>query len=154
MTEISAYSKATLLPHVEAGAVEGGASNRDHVHYDYYVLTNIYYQINQETDEFVGDSKTASVPGFYRVVKGDNSSLNRYRAYLKLPKPTNSSGVKSIPLFDFDGELVDAIDVVPAVATDGIDVNGTFYTLQGMKIQGLPKQGGVYIQNGKKVMVK
>ena len=151
LTKISATSRSILLPHLETRPIE----DFDPTQYDYYVLTNIYYQVNQETDEIVSGQKTASMPGFYRVVSGDNSNLHRYRAYLKLAKPTSTTtGVKAIPLFDFDGELVDAIDVVPAVATDGIDVNGTFYTLQGMKIQGLPKQGGVYIQNGKKVMVK
>lgn len=151
MTSICDYSKNHLLPHVKDGKIEDG--DRDTEHYDYYVLTNIYQQVNDD-DELVGPSKTATVPGFYRVVSTDNSEMFRYRAYLKLPKSTSGSNVKAIPLFDFDGELVDAIDEVPAIATNGIDVNGTFYTLQGMKIQGLPKQGGVYIQNGKKVMVK
>ena len=36
----------------------------------------------------------------------------------------------------------------------GIDMNGTFYTISGVKIQGMPTKSGIYIQNGKKIMVK
>ena len=117
------------------------------------MLTNKYYNIYDNQHQVF----TAEVPGFYRL-ENIGESLAKNRAFLALAKPKNqgnNQGVKFIPLFDFDGELVDAIDVINTTSSDtDIDVNGTFYTLQGMKIQGFPKQSGVYMQNGKKVLVK
>ncbi len=39
------------------------------------------------------------------------------------------------------------------VSLDSSKGNGSFYTLSGMKIDKMPKQKGVYIQNGRKVVV-
>ncbi len=39
------------------------------------------------------------------------------------------------------------------VSLDSSKGNGSFYTLSGMKIDQMPKQKGVYIQNGRKVVV-
>lgn len=133
-----------LKPHVGSGPV----SESDDTQYDYYVLTNKYYYTYDNTHAV----HTVEVPGFYRL-ESINESLDKNRAYLVLPKQS-SNDVKFIPLSDFDGELVDAIDEIPAIVTNGIDVNGTFYTLQGLKIEGFPQKGGIYIQNGKKVIVK
>ena len=48
--------------------------------------------------------------------------------------------------------LYNAIDAIESTETVG---NGnTFHTLSGMQIQGIPTQKGVYIVNGKKVLVK
>ena len=132
-----------LKPHVGSGPV----SESDDTQYDYYVLTNKYYYTYDNTHAV----HTVEVPGFYRL-ESISESLDKNRAYLVLPKQSND--VKFIPLSDFDGELVDAIDEIPAIVTNGIDVNGTFYTLQGLKIEGFPQKGGIYIQNGKKVIVK
>jgi hypothetical protein len=140
-----------LQPHVAKGAIDLSDNNSY-----YYVLTNLYYDINTGSSS---NMDKAQVPGFYRLQSGDSSELTNNRAYLKLPKDVvdeGSNGVKQfIPLFDFEGGLVDAIDVISAESTEtGIDVNGTFYTLQGMKVNGFPRESGIYIQNGKKVMVK
>ena len=133
-----------LKPHVGSGPV----SESEDTQYDYYVLTNKYYNTYDNTHAV----HTVEVPGFYRL-ESISASLDKNRAYLVLPKQS-SHDVKFIPLSDFDGELVDAIDEIPAIVTNGIDVNGTFYTLQGLKIEGFPQKGGIYIQNGKKVIVK
>ena len=148
-------SNAYLRPLVSGGTIYDAVKNQTgYDQYEYFVLTNKYYYIND------GDNvKTAEVPGFYRLENINNESLKTHRAYLVLTKSesgTASNNVKFIPLFDFDGELVDAIDEVPAEVTESviIDLNGTFYTLQGLKIEGYPKKSGIYMQNGKKVLVK
>lgn len=141
-----------LKPHVTKGGFTITKDDEDY----YYVLTNRYFDIY--TKKWY-DSK---VPGFYRLQPGDSEELSGNRAYLVLPKSvvdvegSSSNGVKQfIPLFDFEGELVDAIDMISAEnAENGIDMKGTFYTLQGMKVEGYPQKGGIYIQNGKKVIVK
>ena len=147
-----------LKPHISAGSIaddidpsNSKVSGLNEDDYDFYVLTNKYYSIYDNSHQIT----TAEVPGFYRL-ENINDGLAKNRAFLALEKPQNSgNGVKFIPLFDFDGELVDAIDMIPTESSDsGIDVNGTFYTLQGMKIQGFPQKSGIYIQNGKKILVK
>lgn len=142
------YQFGYLYPHLEKKPIPQESD------YDYYVFTNLYYNISDNGNTSWSD-KPASVPGFYKVPAGDGTNLEKYRAYLRLPKST-SNHVKSIPLFDFDGELVDAIDVVSAELSESsvIDMNGTFYTLQGMKVEGFPKKSGIYMQNGKKILVK
>ena len=142
-----------LKPFVSGGSIYNVVNSKsDYTQYEYFVLTNRYYNIYDNNHTV----KTAEVPGFYRL-ENINESLANNRAYLVLTKEqsgTASNNVKFIPLFDFDGELVDAIDEIPAIATKGFDMNGTFYTLQGLKIEGYPQKSGIYIQNGKKVMVK
>ena len=34
------------------------------------------------------------------------------------------------------------------------DLNGVWYTLDGRQIQGIPGQKGIYIKNGKKIIIK
>ena len=144
-----------LKPFVGGGSIYGVVQEKtDYDQYEYFVLTNRYYY-TYDTNHTV---KTAEVPGFYRL-ENISDPLANNRAYLVLTKAqsgtASSNPVKFIPLFDFDGELVDAIDDVPAEVTESvIDMHGIFYTLQGLKIEGFPQKGGIYIQNGKKVMVK
>lgn len=157
--QMGVANDAFLKPHIGSGSIaedidpsntNSKVTGLNEDEYDFYVLTNKYYSIYDNTHQI----STAEVPGFYRL-ENLSDHLAKNRAFLALRKPQNGSvGVKFISLYDFDGELVDAIDEIPAIATNGIDVNGTFYTLQGLKIEGYPQKGGIYIQNGKKVMVK
>ena len=151
MTDLG--SNATLLqPHVAAGPIETSDDSY------YFILTNLWYNVKDES--LSGSSQKAQVPGFYRLYESDNSednNLSNNRAVLCLPKEmVDGNEVKQfIPLFQFEGDFADEIDVIPAESTEsGIDVNGTFYTLQGMKVQGFPKKSGIYMQNGKKILVK
>ena len=43
--------------------------------------------------------------------------------------------------------------ILPTV-NDNLNVNDSYYTLDGRKLQGKPTQTGVYIQNGRKVVIK
>lgn len=38
--------------------------------------------------------------------------------------------------------------------TDSIDLNGIWYTIDGRRLQGLPAKKGIYINNGKKVIIR
>lgn len=110
-----------------------------------YVFTNVYNKTDGSASGLV-----ASLPGFYKV--NSSGTLKANRAYLPLAAADaplsnlttifitpNSGGLNSIDQIAIDGE---------------IDVNGTFHTISGMTIQGMPSQRGVYIQNGKKVLIK
>lgn len=120
-----------------------------------YLFTNQYNQVGND-DEVLD----ANEPAFYRL-KAAGGKLKSNRAYLVIDQSVlNGASVKSFTLKGIggnadDGELDEptAIELVQD-ANIGIDVNGTFYTPSGLKIQGLPKVSGIYIQNGKKIMVK
>ena len=72
-----------------------------------------------------------------RTNNNDPNGTPKYSVTLLIPKSDVAEVKQFTPLFDFDGDFVDAIDVIPAASTEsGIDVNGTFYTLQGMKVSG------------------
>ncbi len=117
-----------------------------------YVFTNIWFYVNGN-DRIDENNQIASVPGFFRV--NSSGTLKAHRAYLEEHVNSTTSPVKAYSLYPWNGDIVDAIDAVPTTdAGNSIDVNGTFYTLQGVKIEGMPKKGGIYIQNGKKIFVK
>ena len=119
-----------------------------------YLFTNQYNVVGQD------ESLSSDEPTFYRL-KAAGGTLKSNRAYLVIEQSVlNGASIKSISLKGLgggnnNGELDEptAIELVEG-ANNGIDVNGTFYTVSGIKIQGLPKVSGIYIQNGKKIMVK
>lgn len=131
-----------MIPHVESGEV--AASDGDSIR---YVFTNVYNKVSD-----VGTKISANTPGFYQVNRAGVLKANR--AYLVLPKET-PAGVKAMKLYTLsytgnEEEDPTAINGIDAT----IDLNGEFYTISGVKLQGVPTQKGIYIQNGKKVMIK
>ena len=79
-----------------------------------------------------------------------NSYMLGFRAYFQLHDAVTSAKAFSI---DFgDGEATGIISVGDAQLS--IDNAGAWYTLDGRRISGVPTLKGVYIQNGKKVLIK
>ena len=91
--------------------------------------------------------KYGVVPSTGKIQKGGaNASLKGFRAYFELPG--NVNGAK-LNFLDENGNVETSIDAVELMNT----LNGDFYDLSGRKIEGKTK-AGVYIKNGKKVVVK
>ena len=80
--------------------------------------------------------------GFYQVENENSIQLGQYRAYLTVPA---AGDVKS---FILDDDETDGIRVAEA-EQDGTE---TIYTLSGQRVQ--KAQKGIYIVNGKKMLVK
>ena len=86
-------------------------------------------------------------------------SVNAFRAYFQLSGDyaiategtSTAEGAKIVQvLLNFgDGQGI-ATGIVSLDASQG---NGNIYTLSGLKLDKAPKQKGVYIQNGRKVVV-
>ena len=75
-------------------------------------------------------------------------TLKAFRTYLQLSEEL-SSGVNSFTIDFGDGETATGItEIADSSAPEG------YYSLQGVKMEKAPKQKGVYIVNGKKVVVK
>ena len=114
-----------------------------------YLFTNMFNTVGKD------DSNTSDEPGFYRL-KADGGKLKSNRAYLVIGQSVlQGASVKALrlSLSDDPDDTPTAIQLIDA-SEAGIDMNGTFYTISGVRVQGLPTQKGVYIQNGKKIMVK
>ena len=77
-----------------------------------------------------------------------NTTVAANSAYLTLP--ASVQGPSTLSLKCMDG-VTDDID---AVVTDVTGGNGHWSTLQGMRLDGSPSTPGIYIRNGRKVMVR
>lgn len=128
-----------LKPHVVAGNVDGSDANTLR-----YVFTNKYYHHGssepQTSDDYL----------FYRVDQSGNLAANK--AYLELPR---SQTAKGFVVMSFDGgtTAIDAPDASASKASAESEDN-VYYTLQGVRVNGRPTRPGVYINNGKKIIIR
>ena len=89
---------------------------------------------------------------FYRIAKGGASSTGN-QAYL--PVVSEQAGNARGFYMDF-GEDEDpgshgtAVEAVRNITTD----TDIYYSLSGQQLTGKPAKGGIYIHNGKKVVIK
>ena len=119
-------------------------------------------------DKDNGDAGTANYLGFFRL----NGKVNKEYAYLKLSKSVvdydlqltggkkendkdiQEQDAKLSPNFalEFDTDF-GTVSGINSLSNTKKDVNNSCYTLQGVKVQ-RPTAPGLYIMNGKKVIVK
>ena len=78
------------------------------------------------------------------------ADMKGFRGYFQLKGDVASANVRSITLTIEDDLTTEIVEV------DGgqLTVDDAWYDLQGRKLDGEPTQSGVYIKNGKKVVVK
>ena len=87
----------------------------------------------------------------WRTAKGSDHhrhALKALEAYLQVPEGTNAR----ITVEDFDGQTT-SIQTLNAGDLKAVTVDG-WYTIDGIKLQSAPTQKGIYINNGKKVVLK
>jgi len=84
--------------------------------------------------------------GFHRYTA---ETFPAHRAFLYLPPSANASTAIT---FSFN-DAVTAIEEVQGTR-DNIQGNDIWYTLNGMRLQGKPNAPGMYINNGKRIIVK
>lgn len=125
------------------------AENDGKTGYRRYFFTNKYTSTSEP-----GVSKVSEDPKFFQTNGGN---LKSNRAYLDVPTSifggANVKSIRIIGLFDNTDDAT-AIELINEPAANEIDLNGEFYSISGVKLQGVPTQKGIYIQNGKKVMIK
>lgn len=111
-------------------------------------------------------SNGTSGVGFYKVTKEDGVKMGANRSYLQIPKRNNVSGVRGESIVSAfpDVILSDNDDNVIGIPVFGDDATGissvqfqdaeqdVWYNLQGQRVEKPDK--GVYIKNGKKVIVR
>ena len=84
--------------------------------------------------------------GFYKLKNSVNLGANK--AYLEVA----TTGAPGFLGFDVDGETTGIISNTDF--TDSTDKAGEWFSLDGLKLQGKPTEKGLYIVNGRKVVIK
>ena len=132
-------NQGMLKPHVAESIVEGSDANTLR-----YVFTNKYYHHGSS------EQQTGNEYLFYRVDKSGTLAANK--AYLELSR---SQAAKEFVVMSFDGgtTAIDAPNVSASKASAESEDN-VYYTLQGVRVNGRPTRPGIYINNGKKVIVR
>ena len=108
-----------------------------------YILTTRYFHLDKEDQVIDGNQQC-----FYKWVKGDAKSNF---AYLQLKNPSsNATAAKTVIYLDWFG---DTTGIHGMTAPSQVTSGKTYYTLDGRKVTS-PTQKGIYIINGKKIIIK
>ena len=110
--------------------------------YQNYILTTKYFHLGKEDQVIDGNQQC-----FYKWVKG-NAKSNF--AYLQLKNPSNANAAKTVIYLDWFG---DTTGIHGMTAPSQVTSGKTYYTLDGRKVTS-PTQKGIYIINGKKIIIK
>lgn len=118
-----------------------------------YILTNIY-QHKKNLSKDITDGTSADDIGFYRAQAG---TLGANKAYLNLSSVSSNAKLVLFSFFDEEEEdiyngIATEIDQVTSYKTQ--EASAEWYNLNGQKLNGKPTADGLYIVNGKKVLVK
>lgn len=110
-----------------------------------YILTTKYFHLDKNETQS-GEVIDGNQQCFYKWVRG-NAKSNF--AYLQLKNPSNANA-KTVIYLDWFGDTTGIHDMTaPSQVTSG----KTYYTLDGRKVTS-PTQKGIYIINGKKIIIK
>lgn len=107
-----------------------------------YILTTKYFHLDKPGEVLDGNQQC-----FYKWVKGDVKSNF---AYLRLENPSNANAAKTVIYLDWFG---DTTGIHGMTAPSQVTSGKTYYTLDGRKVTS-PTQKGIYIINGKKIIIK
>ena len=150
--EASAFGKnenkeqesSPLKAHVAASIMAPSDANVNR-----FIFTNVVYDRNDASE-----TKREKDLGFYIVRKQGNMKANQ--AYLELPTSlfnTTSAAKQYVRLaFEDINDTPTGIDSVPTDTLPRLE-SGVYYTLNGVRLASKPQQKGIYILNGKKVVI-
>lgn len=111
-----------------------------------YILTTRYFHLDKDENQS-GGVIDGNQQCFYKWVSG-NAKSNF--AYLQLKNPSNANAAKTVIYLDWFGDTTGIHGITaPSQVTSG----KTYYTLDGRKVTS-PTQKGIYIINGKKIIIK
>lgn len=144
-----------LIPNVDAEPLTLGMFDGSDVN---YVLAYKYQLLKSDGTPY-GD--VIEGPEMFYRVSNKGIKLHKNSAYLKLPKDMvmpskdNPTGHAKFTFFFAEPSETTAIESIESLF--GEEMAGkpaTWYNLNGQKLNGKPTKGGLYIVNGKKVLVK
>jgi hypothetical protein len=117
-----------------------------------YVFTRVSYDLDKDGKIVDSNNGKQSTLGFYRVAANDDSSLDANKAYLHI---SASNPAKTFYVIEglFDTNTTTAISNI-STADHSAGEEGSYYTLTGIRLNGRPTHAGIYVLNGKKVIIK
>lgn len=137
---VNTYYENTMKAKLNAGPLDptntDGTTN--------FVLT---WQVADIEDGQQGSSYDFGYVGFFRV---QDSGINSKGNQGYLPLNLGGGNTNKFSLTYEDAET----DDISSAIVDRSQKNGAFYNLNGQKINGVPTKSGIYIVNGKKIVVK
>ncbi len=102
---------------------------------------------NDKSILFLGDANTL----YYSTI---DRQIHSCRAYFSVPYIKNNAGAKARAFaLSFDEEESTGISLTPGPSPKG-EGSDYWYTIDGRKLSGKPSQRGMYINKGKKILVK
>ena len=142
--ENNEQASSPLKAHVAASIMDPSDANVNR-----FIFTNVVYDRNDASE-----TKKEKDLGFYIVRKQGNMKANQ--AYLELPTSlfnTSSAAKQYVRLaFEDINDTPTGIDSVPTDTLPRLE-SGVYYTLNGVRLASKPQQKGIYILNGKKVVI-
>lgn len=142
--ENNEQASSPLKAHVAASIMAPSNANVNR-----FIFTNVVYDRNDASE-----TKKEKDLGFYIVRKQGNMKANQ--AYLELPTSlfnTTSAAKQYVRLaFEDINDTPTGIDNVPTDTLPRLE-SGVYYTLNGVRLASKPQQKGIYILNGKKVVI-
>lgn len=142
--ENNEQASSPLKAHVAASIMDPSDANVNR-----FIFTNVVYDRNDASE-----TKKEKDLGFYIVRKQGNMKANQ--AYLELPTSlfnTTSAAKQYVRLaFEDINDTPTGIDSVPTDTLPRLE-SGVYYTLNGVRLASKPQQKGIYILNGKKVVI-
>lgn len=142
--ENNEQASSPLKAHVAASPMDPSDANVNR-----FIFTNVVYDRNDASE-----TKKEKDLGFYLVRKQGNMKANQ--AYLELPTSlfnTTSAAKQYVRLaFEDINDTLTGIDSVPTDTLPRLE-SGVYYTLNGVRLASKPQQKGIYILNGKKVVI-
>lgn len=112
-----------------------------------YILTTRYFHLDKNENQS-GEVIDGNQQCFYKWIKGN---VKRNLAYLQLKNPSsNATAAKTVIYLDWFG---DTTGIHGMTAPSQVTSGKTYYTLDGRKVTS-PTQKGIYIINGKKIIIK
>lgn len=142
--ENNEQASSPLKAHVTASIMAPSDANVNR-----FIFTNVVYDRNDASE-----TKKEKDLGFYIVRKQGNMKANQ--AYLELPTSlfnTTSAAKQYVRLaFEDINDTPTGIDSVPTDTLPRLE-SGVYYTLNGVRLASKPQQKGIYILNGKKVVI-
>ena len=140
---------------LKAQLASGSVNATDNAGNTNFVLTYKFRQVDSN-DNVISDIQEAKEVGFYRVLSSVSSKGNQ--GYLPVPtsewkKKTSSTAKFALIFVDEEEEETGVVTGVESVSLQSAEKD-VFYNLNGQKLNGAPTESGIYIRNGKKVLVK
>ena len=109
--------------------------------YKYYILAY------PATEQYPEGDVNGQLGFWWQVDQGVSVTSAPNKAYLKVPEAV-AAGIKG---FNFEGG---ATGITTINGNDNVNGKGNWYTLDGQRLNSQPTQKGIYINNGKKIVIK